>query len=98
MMPVDDERSEGSASTEVATLGGGGFWCLGSSRRRAAGRARGRIRLLGWYRAGSYLRASLYVCAGTTDHAEVVRVTFDPTIVSFREVLEVYFSIHDPPL
>ena len=45
---------------------------------------------------GSYLRASLYVCTGTTDHAEVVRVTFDPTIVSFREILEVYLSIHDP--
>ncbi len=68
----------------------------GSRLRRAAESARGSIWLLGWYRAGSYLRASLYVCTGTTDHAEVVWVTFDPTIVSFREVLEVYFSIHDP--
>ena len=36
------------------------------------------------------------VCTGTTGHAEVVRITFDPTVVSFREVLEVFFTIHDP--
>jgi len=36
------------------------------------------------------------VCTGTTGHAEVVRVTFDPTVVSFREILEVYFSVHNP--
>ncbi len=92
-MPVNDERSEDMSHMEVATLGGGCFWCL----EAVFDELRGVEEVVSGYSGGTVPEPTYkQVCAGTTGHAEVVRVTFDPTVVSFREILEVYFSIHDP--
>jgi peptide-methionine (S)-S-oxide reductase len=78
---------------EVATLAGGCFWCL----EAVFDQLRGVDDVVSGY-AGGRVRNPSYneVCAGTTGHAEVVQVTFDPTAISFREILEVFFTIHDP--
>lgn len=78
---------------EVATLGGGCFWCL----EPAYDELRGVESVESGYAGGSVRNPSYeQVCAGTTGHAEVVRVTFDPSVVSYREILQVFFAIHDP--
>jgi peptide-methionine (S)-S-oxide reductase len=78
---------------EVATLGGGCFWCLEAVFEQL----RGVEGVVSGY-AGGAVPDPTYeqVCSGRTGHAEVVQVTFDPTVVSFRELLEVFFTIHDP--
>jgi peptide-methionine (S)-S-oxide reductase len=82
-----------SAIREVATLGGGCFWCLEAVFDQLAGVTD----VVSGY-AGGHVDNPTYkaVCNGTTGHAEVVQVTFDPAQISFREVLEVFFSTHDP--
>lgn len=78
---------------EVATLGGGCFWCLEAVFERL----RGVERVESGYAGGDVANPSYQdVCTGATGHAEVVQVTFDPSVVSFREVLEVFFGTHDP--
>jgi peptide-methionine (S)-S-oxide reductase len=78
---------------EVATLGGGCFWCLDAVFRDL----RGVEGVVSGYAGGEVANPSYEsVCAGTTGHAEVAQVTFDPEILSFRELLEVFFTIHDP--
>ncbi len=79
--------------SEVATLGGGCFWCL----EAVFDDLRGVEHVESGY-AGGHASDPSYqeVCAGTTGHAEVVRVTFDPREVSYKEILEVFFTIHDP--
>jgi peptide-methionine (S)-S-oxide reductase len=78
---------------EQATLGGGCFWCLEAVFQQM----RGVERVESGYCGGS-TDAPTYrqVCEGNTGHAEVVQVTFDPAVVSYREILEVFFAIHDP--
>jgi peptide-methionine (S)-S-oxide reductase len=79
--------------TETTTLGGGCFWCLEAVYRQV----RGVERVVSGY-AGGEVEDPTYeqVCSGRTGHAEVVRITFDPRVVSFDELLEVFFTIHDP--
>jgi peptide-methionine (S)-S-oxide reductase len=78
---------------EVATLGGGCFWCLEAVFERL----RGVRRVQSGYSGGSKTDPTYQqVCTGATGHAEVVQITFDPAEVSFREMLEVFFAIHDP--
>jgi peptide-methionine (S)-S-oxide reductase len=78
---------------EVATLAGGCFWCL----EAVFDDLRGVESVESGYAGGSVTNPTYrQVCAGTTGHAEVVQVTFDPQVVSFRELLEVFFTIHDP--
>lgn len=78
---------------EVATLAGGCFWCL----EAVYDELRGVTDVLSGYAGGRTPRPSYEaVCSGTTGHAEVVQVTFDPEEVSYRELLEVFFTIHDP--
>jgi peptide-methionine (S)-S-oxide reductase len=81
------------ASMEQATLGGGCFWCLEAVFLRLAG-----VESVEPGYAGGHLARPSYqqVCAGRTGHAEVVRLRFDPGILPFRELLEVFFAIHDP--
>jgi peptide-methionine (S)-S-oxide reductase len=91
-MTVNDGQSVGSR-TEVATLGGGCFWCL----EAVYDELRGVQQVESGYSGGEVPDPTYrQVCTGTTGHAEVVQVTFDPEVVSFREILEVFFTIHDP--
>ena len=78
---------------ETATLGGGCFWCLEAVYLEL----RGVLRVDSGY-AGGHVRHPTYqqVCTGATGHAEVVRIRFSPDEISFRELLEVFFTIHDP--
>lgn len=79
--------------SEVATLGGGCFWCLDAVFRDL----RGVERVESGYAGGQTVNPSYHdVCSGTTGHAEVVQITFDADVLSFRELLEVFFTIHDP--
>jgi peptide-methionine (S)-S-oxide reductase len=78
---------------ETATLAGGCFWCL----EAVFADLRGVARVVSGYAGGDVPNPSYQaVCSGTTGHAEVVQVTFDPQVVSFAELLEVFFTIHDP--
>ncbi len=78
---------------ETATLGGGCFWCIEAVFQDL----RGVESVVSGYAGGHTPNPSYEaVCSGTTGHAEVVQVTFDPDQVSFREILEVFFTVHDP--
>jgi peptide-methionine (S)-S-oxide reductase len=78
---------------EVATLGGGCFWCLEAVFEQL----RGMEKVESGYAGGRVEKPSYQqVCSGATGHVEVVQVTFDPAVVSYREVLEVFFATHDP--
>lgn len=78
---------------EIATLGGGCFWCL----EAVFDELKGVTDVVSGYAGGSVVDPSYEeVCSGSTGHAEVVQVAFDPEEISFREILEVFFSIHDP--
>jgi peptide-methionine (S)-S-oxide reductase len=80
-------------SKELATLAGGCFWCLEAVYKEL----RGVERVVSGYAGGHVARPTYrQVCEGTTGHAEVVQITFDPAAVSYRELLEVFFTIHDP--
>jgi peptide-methionine (S)-S-oxide reductase len=79
--------------TEVATLAGGCFWCLEAVYDQLKGVAE----VESGYAGGSVHNPSYkQVCSGTTGHAEVVQITFDPAVVSFGDLLDVFFTIHDP--
>lgn len=78
---------------EVATLGGGCFWCLEAVYDQLRGVQHVESGYAGGHVASPSYRA---VCTGTTGHAEVVQVTFDPAEVSYSEILQVFFTIHDP--
>lgn len=78
---------------EIATLAGGCFWCL----EAVFNDLRGVEKVVSGYAGGSVPNPTYRaVCTGMTGHAEVVQITFDPQAVSFRELLEVFFTIHDP--
>jgi peptide-methionine (S)-S-oxide reductase len=78
---------------EFATLAGGCFWCLEAVFEDVEGV----VDVESGYTGGSVERPSYrQVCEGTTGHAEVVRIEFDPARISYRELLEIFFSIHDP--
>jgi peptide-methionine (S)-S-oxide reductase len=82
-----------SEQREVATLAGGCFWCLDTVFRDL----KGVEKVESGYAGGKTKNPSYRdVCSGTTGHAEVVQVTFDPTVISFRDLLGVFFTIHDP--
>ncbi len=78
---------------EMATLAGGCFWCL----EAIFSELRGVEKVVSGYSGGRVPNPSYReVCTGTTGHAETVQITFDPQIISYRELLEVFFTIHDP--
>lgn len=78
---------------ETATLGGGCFWCLEAVFEELEG-----VESVVSGYAGGHIHDPSYqqICTGTTGHAEVVRIRFDPGRISYRELLEVFFTIHDP--
>jgi len=78
---------------EVATLAGGCFWCLEAAFQDL----KGVEKVQSGYSGGRVPNPSYEdVCTGSTGHAEVVQITFDPTVVSFDDLLHVFFTIHDP--
>lgn len=80
-------------ATEVATLAGGCFWCL----EAVFDQFQGVESVESGYMGGHSPNPSYEdICTGNTGHAEVVRVTFDPAVVGFRDLLAVFFTIHDP--
>ena len=80
-------------TTQSAILGGGCFWCLEAVYQELAG-----IESIASGYAGGHVPNPTYeeVCAKETGHAEVVKLEFDPAQISYREILEVFFAIHDP--
>ncbi|MFO1321698.1 MAG: peptide-methionine (S)-S-oxide reductase MsrA [Burkholderiales bacterium] len=82
-----------SKAREVATLAGGCFWCLEAVYVRHEGVHRVTSGYMGGHVANPTYRE---VCGGDTGHAEVVQIEYDPAIVSYRDLLEVFFAIHDP--
>src|SRR5579872_1433466 len=85
--------SQNLPELDIATLGGGCFWCLEAVYSELKG-------VLKWesgYAGGSVENPSYEdVCSGETGHAEVIQVTYDPNVITYREILQVFFSIHDP--
>lgn len=80
-------------ATEQATLAGGCFWCLEAVFEQVQGVQS----VVSGYANGSLPEPSYeQVCTGRTGHAEVVQVTYDPAIVSFTDLLDIFFAIHDP--
>ncbi len=80
-------------TTDTITLAGGCFWCLEAVYEQV----RGVLHVESGYSNGHVMRPSYeQVCQGDTGHAEVVKIDFDPAVVSLRELLEVFFVIHDP--
>jgi peptide-methionine (S)-S-oxide reductase len=81
------------SARETATLGGGCFWCLEAVYLEL----KGVERVVSGYAGGSTRNPSYeLVCTGTSGHAEVVQITYDPAVISYRELLDVFFTIHDP--
>lgn len=84
---------EPGQAKEVTTLGGGCFWCL----EAVFDELKGVEDVVSGYAGGKVVKPSYHdVCSGMTGHAEVIQVTFDPMTISFKELLEVFFTIHDP--
>ncbi|MRR58057.1 MAG: peptide-methionine (S)-S-oxide reductase [Deltaproteobacteria bacterium] len=82
-----------SEQRETATLGGGCFWCLEAVFQGL----KGVERVVSGYAGGITARPTYeQVCTGVTGHAEVVQVTFDPEVISYADLLEVFWRIHDP--
>lgn len=80
-------------ATETATLGGGCFWCVEAVYQEM----KGVEHVESGYTGGHVPNPSYeQVCEGTTGHVEVVRVVFNPAVVTYREILETFFTIHDP--
>ena len=78
---------------ETATLGSGCFWCIEAIFQRL----KGVKSVVSGYSGGNVNNPTYKdVCSGQTGHAEVVQITFDPTIISFKEILEVFWKTHDP--
>jgi peptide-methionine (S)-S-oxide reductase len=78
---------------ELATLGGGCFWCLEAVYKDL----KGVERVVSGYAGGEVENPSYeQVCGGRTGHAEVVQIEFDPQVVTYRDLLDVFFTIHDP--
>jgi peptide-methionine (S)-S-oxide reductase len=79
--------------SEVATLAGGCFWCL----EAVFDDLQGILHVESGYTGGTLPQPTYeQVCTGLTGHAEVVQVTFDPQMISFKEILQIFFTIHDP--
>ncbi len=79
--------------TQQITLGGGCFWCIEGAFKQV----RGVLKAQSGYAGGEKAEPTYEeVCTGNTGHAEVVQITFEPTALSVREILEIFFALHDP--
>ena len=92
---MSQQKSQPSTpiGTEVATLGGGCFWCT----EAVFSQLKGVEKIEPGYSGGEHENPTYEeVSAGTTGHAEVAQITFDPNVISFKEILQIFFSTHDP--
>ena len=88
-----DSMTATDRSTETATLGGGCFWCT----EAVFSELQGVERVEPGYAGGTTVNPSYeQVCTGRTGHAEVVQVTFDPRVISYHDLLSIFFTVHDP--
>ncbi len=92
-MNAQNTPSPDSPTKAIATLGGGCFWCLEAAFERFNG-----IESVVSGYAGGHTPNPTYkqVCNGTTGHAEVVQITFNPEVISYAQILEIFWEIHDP--
>jgi len=90
---MGEELSRAAAEKEVAILAGGCFWCLEAVYDQVSG-----VESVESGYIGGTLDNPTYeaVCGGQTAHAEAVRITFNPTVIAYKELLEIFFVIHDP--
>jgi peptide-methionine (S)-S-oxide reductase len=87
------QQNPSSKKTEVTTLGGGCFWCL----EAVYDQIKGVHDVVSGYAGGAVSNPSYReVCMGTTGHAEVIQVTFDPDQITYTDLLRIFFTIHDP--
>jgi len=93
MLQAQLQRNAQPQSKEIVTLAGGCFWCL----EAVYDELNGVEDVISGYAGGKVPNPSYeMVCTGATGHAEAVQITFNPTIISFKEILQVFFTIHDP--
>jgi peptide-methionine (S)-S-oxide reductase len=84
---------QSSSTKDIATLGGGCFWCT----EAIFSELRGIEKVASGYSGGTIANPKYeQVSSGTTGHAEVIQITFDSKVISYREILEIFFTIHDP--
>jgi peptide-methionine (S)-S-oxide reductase len=92
-MNEEQIKISGSKREEIVTLGGGCFWCM----EAVFNEIKGVVKVQSGYSGGNLEYPSYeQVSSGTTGHAEVVQVTFDPDVISFKEILDIFFATHDP--
>lgn len=93
MLSHSGSGGTGSKAKEVITLGGGCFWCVEAVFEELKG-----VESVESGYSGGKVNNPTYrqVCTGTTGHAEVIQVTFDPNVISLKEILEIFFHVHDP--
>lgn len=92
-MSSNGAGKEGKSGEEIAYLASGCFWCTEAVFQDLRGVSEAQSGYMGGHTSSpSYQQ----ICSGRTGHAEMVRVTFDPGVISFRELLEVFFAVHDP--
>ena len=93
LKPTEGRLTEEPADQEIATLGGGCFWCLEAIYEQL----QGVTSVTSGYAGGSVADPTYeQVCTGTTGHAEVVQISFDPGMITFEDLLHIFFTIHDP--
>ncbi len=92
-MSLEPHQVSDPRAKEIATIGGGCFWCTEAVFKEL----RGVEKVESGYSGGKVEHPSYQeVCTGATGHAEVVRVTFDPRVISYRDILQIFFRTHDP--
>ena len=80
-------------NSQVATLGGGCFWCM----EAVFNELNGVEKVVSGYSGGSLAKPTYeQVCTGSTGHAEVIQITFDSHIISYKEIVQIFFTMHDP--
>jgi peptide-methionine (S)-S-oxide reductase len=90
---TEDKLSSARGTTELATFGAGCFWCVEAIFQNL----NGVTKVQSGYSGGSVKNPSYKeVCMGTTGHAEVCQITYDPAVITYSQLLEVFFSTHDP--
>jgi peptide-methionine (S)-S-oxide reductase len=91
--PKDKPKTDEKAKVETATLGGGCFWCVEAVFQEV----KGVTAVESGYTGGKTENPTYKdICTGTTGHAEVCKITYDPSVITFKGILEVFFGTHDP--